>query len=94
MEKLTINDIAKLAGVSTATVSNFLNHNYGKMSAKTRAHVAKIITEHNYHPNSVARDLAKNDNKTIGFQLLTSPIPSPPPSFLESRRFLIKRVTG
>lgn len=75
MEKLTINDIAKLAGVSTATVSNFLNHNYGKMSAKTRAHVAKIITEHNYHPNSVARDLAKNDNKTIGVSIadITNP---------------------
>ncbi|WP_143797397.1 LacI family DNA-binding transcriptional regulator, partial [Oenococcus oeni] len=32
MEKLTIKDIANLVNVSTATVSNYINGNYSRMS--------------------------------------------------------------
>lgn len=78
MEKLTINDIATLAGVSIATVSNYINGNYNKMSQKTRDHLNKIINETNYRPNSTARNLAKNENKTIGVSIadITNPFTS------------------
>mgnify|MGYP005782248553 CR=1 FL=1 len=78
MEKLTINDIATLAGVSIATVSNYINGNYNKMSQKTRDHLSKIINETNYRPNSTARNLAKNENKTIGVSIadITNPFTS------------------
>lgn len=78
MEKLTINDIAKLAQVSIATVSNYLNGNYQKMSLKTRTHLEEIINQTNYQPNGVARNLAKNENKTIGVSIadITNPFTS------------------
>lgn len=78
MEKLTISDIASLAGVSIATVSNFLNGNYKKMSLKTRTHLEEIISQTNYRPNGTARNLAKNENKTIGVSIadITNPFTS------------------
>lgn len=33
---ITISDVAKRAGVSKSTVSNYLNEKYGKMSAETK----------------------------------------------------------
>lgn len=78
MEKLTISDIATLAKVSTATVSNYLNGNFNKMSVKTRRHLEEIISQTNYRPNSTARDLAKNESKTIGVSIadITNPFTS------------------
>lgn len=78
MKKLTISDIAKLANVSIATVSNYLNGNYNKMSSKTRSYLAEIINQTNYRPNSTARNLAKNENKTIGVSVadITNPFTS------------------
>ena len=78
MEKLTIRDIANMAHVSTATVSNYLNGNYDRMSLTTRRRLAEIISSTNYHPNSIARNLAKNENKTIGVSIadITNPFTS------------------
>ena len=42
---MNLKDIANLAGVSTATVSNVLNGNTGKVSAETKARIEKIIKE-------------------------------------------------
>ncbi|KRK86627.1 LacI family DNA-binding transcriptional regulator [Lentilactobacillus sunkii] len=78
MEKLTIKDIARLADVSTATVSNYLNGNYSRMSEKTRKRLSDMIRETNYVPSSVARGLATNNNKTIGVSVadITNPFTS------------------
>ncbi|RMC52160.1 substrate-binding domain-containing protein [Lactobacillus sp. ESL0225] len=78
MEKLTIRDIATMAKVSTATVSNYLNGNYDRMSLKTRKHLNQIISHTNFRPNSTARNLAKNENKTIGVSIadITNPFTS------------------
>lgn len=78
MEKLTISDIAKLANVSIATVSNYLNGNFKKMSPKTRQKVEQIINQTNYRPNGTARSLAKNQNMTIGVSIadITNPFTS------------------
>ena len=78
MERLTITDIAKLANVSIATVSNYMNGNYQKMSAKTRNKLSKIITENNYYRNKAAHDLASNERSTIGISVadITNPFTS------------------
>ncbi|QER66523.1 LacI family DNA-binding transcriptional regulator [Paucilactobacillus nenjiangensis] len=78
MEKLTIKDIAQMVNVSTATVSNYLNGNYSKMSSKTRNKIEQMIQETNYIPSSIAHDLATNDAKTIGVSVadITNPFTS------------------
>ncbi len=50
----TINDVARLAGVSKRTVSRVIN---GSLSVgdSTRVRVEKIIAELNYSPNTQAR---------------------------------------
>ncbi|WGS65087.1 LacI family DNA-binding transcriptional regulator [Marinitoga aeolica] len=53
-----IEDVAKLANVSIATVSRVLN-NKGKYSEKTKIKVLKAIEELNYKPSSQAKHLAK-----------------------------------
>ncbi|MDK6803713.1 LacI family DNA-binding transcriptional regulator [Lactobacillus mulieris] len=62
---MTIKEIAKLAGVSTATVSRIIN-NSGKVKEETRIKVQSIINQHNYHPNQVARTLFKKKSNIIG----------------------------
>jgi DNA-binding LacI/PurR family transcriptional regulator len=62
---VTIYDVAKFAGVSTATVSKVLsNHPY--VSARTRARVMEAVTELNYVPNIAARGLAGAKTNIIG----------------------------
>ena len=56
---VTINDIARLAGVAKSTVSRYLNG--GSVSAKTKAKIDKIVAETGYKPNTFAQSLkAKN----------------------------------
>lgn len=55
---MKIKDIALMAGVSTATVSNVINGNYNKVSQDTIKKVQKIIEDNNYKPNATARSLA------------------------------------
>ena len=58
MAKITITDIAQLVGVSTATISNYLNGNFSRMSEKTRTRIAEIIQNTNYQPSNAAHQLA------------------------------------
>lgn len=62
---LTIKDIAKIANVSKATVSKVLN-NYPGVKEETRENIIKIMKQHNYWPNSIARSLSANKSYTIG----------------------------
>lgn len=62
---IKMKDIAKIAGVSEATVSRALN-NKGEISSKTKSLILKIIEEHNYVPNSVARSLYTNSTNIVG----------------------------
>jgi LacI family transcriptional regulator len=54
---LTLEQIAKLAGVSRTTASRVLNGRPG-VSATTRARVLKVIEEVGYEPNENAQSLA------------------------------------
>ncbi|MBU5672591.1 LacI family DNA-binding transcriptional regulator [Paenibacillus brevis] len=61
----SIKDVAKLAGVSVATVSRVLNDK-GYVGQHTREMVEQAIKELNYKPNEVARSLFKKQSNTIG----------------------------
>jgi len=60
----TIKDIAKISGVSIATVSNVVN-NKGRVSKNTKDKIAKIINEKNYKPSLSARSLKKQNSRLI-----------------------------
>lgn len=61
---VSIYDIAQLAGVSTATVSNVLNSK-GSYSDKTRDLVLRIAREQGYVANFAAKSLREASTKTI-----------------------------
>ncbi|KAB8305313.1 HTH-type transcriptional regulator GalR [Erwinia endophytica] len=61
----TIKDVAKLAGVSVATVSRVIN-NSPKASAYSRQAVNHAMEQLQYHPNANARALAQQSTETIG----------------------------
>lgn len=62
---MNIYDIAKLAGVSIATVSRVVNDS-PKVSDKTKEKVHRIMEENHYTPNVFARGLGLNSMKTVG----------------------------
>lgn len=64
-EKLTIRQIAQLAGVSRSSVSRVLN-NHPNVSPETRAQVQKVITETGYQPDPIARSLSSRRSNIIG----------------------------
>jgi len=69
-----IKDVARLAGVSTATVSHVIN-NTKYVTDETRESVLSAIKEINYYPNVNARSLALGRTNIIG--LLISDISNP-----------------
>jgi DNA-binding LacI/PurR family transcriptional regulator len=52
-----ISDVARGAGVSTSTVSNFLNGRCDRMRVETRQRIENAIAELRYRPNTAARQL-------------------------------------
>jgi LacI family transcriptional regulator len=62
---MNISDIAKKAGVSTATVSRVLN-NSSSVTPKTRELVQQVIDSEGYVPSAVARSLSVRTTSTIG----------------------------
>jgi LacI family transcriptional regulator len=70
----TISDVAKLAGVSTMTVSRVIN-NSGYISQEARERVERAITELGYVPNALARSLRFKQTKTIA--LIVTDITNP-----------------
>jgi DNA-binding LacI/PurR family transcriptional regulator len=70
----TIYDVARLAGVSTATVSRALNGT-APIAAATRVAIDDAIEQLGYRPNPVARSLVTKSTQTIAFLLpdITNP---------------------
>lgn len=54
---ITLEEVAKLAGVSRSTASRVINGHSGVRSS-TRERVLQIVHEYDYHPNPEARSLA------------------------------------
>lgn len=64
MKKLTIVDIANMAGVGTTTVSRYFNG--GNLKKETRERIKEIVDKYNYTPNTFAKALKSIDSKIIG----------------------------
>ena len=62
---VTIRDVAKVAGVSVATVSRVLN-DHPSISEKAKNKVLQAVAELNYQPNANAQALASHAVDTIG----------------------------
>ncbi|HEU4387537.1 MAG TPA: LacI family DNA-binding transcriptional regulator [Blastocatellia bacterium] len=71
---MRIKDVAKEAGVSTATVSHVIN-NTRRVSDATRERVLRAVERCNYYPNAQARTLASGRSNMLG--LLVSDISNP-----------------
>lgn len=64
----TIRDVARLAGVSVATISRYLNHN-AVIAEKTSHRVQEAMAELKYIPHASARNLATRKTNTLGLLL-------------------------
>ncbi len=64
----TIRDIARLAGVSKATVSRVLN-NSANVDPITRERIQRVIAEQEFVPDRTAMQLARGDRQLIGMLL-------------------------
>lgn len=62
---VTLQDVAKLAGVSAKTVSRVVN-NQGEISVATRGRVQVAIEQLGYRPNILARSLVNRRTNTLG----------------------------
>jgi LacI family transcriptional regulator len=64
----TIPDVARQAGVSTATAARALG-GYGSVSATTRERVLAVAEELGYRPNGLARSMITGSTQTLGVVL-------------------------
>ncbi|MBS7576894.1 MULTISPECIES: LacI family DNA-binding transcriptional regulator [unclassified Enterococcus] len=65
MKRYTLEDVAKLAGVTSTTVSRVIN-NRGNISDKTRKKVYAAMESLNYRPNALARTLLGKQSFIVG----------------------------
>jgi LacI family transcriptional regulator len=66
---VTLYDVARLAGVSTATVSRVV-HGLDRVRDSTRARVQQVIEELGYIPDGAARSLSRRRKDVIGLVCL------------------------
>lgn len=73
--KVTIKDIARLANVSTATVSMVVNKKDHRITQETKDKVLKVIEKYNYVPNRIASSMVTKNTKALGLVLpdITNP---------------------
>jgi len=65
----SIRDIAQLAGVSVASVSNVLNGKLDKVSAETAQRITALVKQLDYQPNMAARSLSMGKSQLVGLVL-------------------------
>ena len=73
-KKITIKDIARLAGVSVGSVSTVFSKKNSNvhLSAQTREKILKIAEQYNYKPNVSARAIQANKSYLLGFFYTTN----------------------
>src|SRR5215469_10785913 len=63
-ERITSKDLAKLIGVSSATISRAFSTN-GRISEQTRARVLAMAQQYGYQPNAIARTLNNRRSRLV-----------------------------
>ncbi|HVW60685.1 MAG TPA: LacI family DNA-binding transcriptional regulator [Puia sp.] len=74
-KKVSIKDIARHLGVSTALVSYVLNNKAGRVSVEMAEKIRQAAAELNYRPNLIARSLQSGKTNTLG--LIVADISNP-----------------
>lgn len=72
---ITLNELAKAAGVSISTVSRAINDSSHPVNEETRQHILNLAKELGYRPNMVARSLKTERTFTVG--IIVNSIVSP-----------------
>lgn len=85
---MTIKEIARIAGVSTSTVSKIFNGNDAQISPTTREHVLQIVNEYNYKPYSKIKSKASGTSFIVA---ILSDIQNTSPTFLRSLSMRLAR---
>lgn len=67
-DRVTIRDVARVAGVSATTVSHALNGK-GRIEQATRERVLEAVRQIGYIPNPIARSLRSGKTATVGLVL-------------------------
>lgn len=65
MDRITIKDVARQAGVSISAVSKAMN-NSTELNAATKEHILQVAKQMNYIPNINGRNLKAKEARTIG----------------------------
>lgn len=65
-KRLTITQIAEMAGTSKTTVSFYLNGKTDRMSEETQNRIRKVIEETGYEPSPLARGMNAKESKLVG----------------------------
>ncbi|MBN1467860.1 MAG: HTH-type transcriptional regulator TreR [Fusobacteriaceae bacterium] len=89
MEKITIIDVAKKAGVGKSTVSRVLN-NDENVKEETKIKVLEVIKELNYTPSTNARGMRTSSTRVIG--IVASRLDSP--SEIRAIRGMLEVIYG
>ena len=76
--RVTIRDVAREAGVSVATVSNWLNGRQGGLAPATAQLVERTAKELGYRPSSLARGLRGTPTRVLGLIVPSVANPSMP----------------
>jgi len=63
---ITLQEIAKKAGVSTSAVSHVLNGRHGKLSSETRANIEELLRKYRYQRNGLVRALQAKKTNSLG----------------------------
>lgn len=69
-DRVTITDVARAAGTSTATVSYFLNGKLDKLSKKTACRIEQVVRDLGYVPNAQAQALSGKATHVIAILIL------------------------
>jgi DNA-binding LacI/PurR family transcriptional regulator len=64
-DRVTIQDVAKAAGISVSSVSNYMNNRFHRLGTETRTRIATAIAELDFRPNQAARQLKTGKARVI-----------------------------